>query len=224
MPNTNRRNTAMAQGAAGGVEEANFPLDVDLLHAHLAEHALLDFLLDTHERQESHAGVVLHQLADGFNGGHLDVHAERDFVALEFAQNDFAVGGNYVVGDEDFRAKLGDGNGLALRETVDGGDDEGQRVGVNGAGLEALVGGIVTDDAEFEVAVQEFVGDLARETAAYLHFDLGVEFAVALDVAEQIENGGLVGTDDEPAGGIVAQFVEGVIELLVKVLKADRKS
>src|ERR1017187_3920747 len=51
----------VAQGAAGGVEEADLPLDVQLLDAHFAEQALLDFLFDTHARQEGYAGVVLHR-------------------------------------------------------------------------------------------------------------------------------------------------------------------
>src|ERR1035441_6518504 len=74
----------VAQGAAGGVEEADLSFHVDLLDAHLAEQALLDFLFDTHARQEGYAGIVLHELADGFDGWHLNVHAERDFVAREF--------------------------------------------------------------------------------------------------------------------------------------------
>ncbi len=65
-----------------------------------SQQPLLDFLLDAHARQERHAFVSLHHLANRFDGRHLDIHIQRDFVALEFAQHHFAIGRHHVVRDE----------------------------------------------------------------------------------------------------------------------------
>jgi hypothetical protein len=80
----------------------------------------------------------------------------------------------------------------------------------------------VADDAEFQVAVEDLLGDAAREAAADLDLDARVGAAVGADVPQQIEGGGLVGADDEAAGRVVAQLGEGVVELAPEVLEAAR--
>src|ERR1039457_6562834 len=52
--------------------------------------------------------------------------------------------------------------------------------------LEALIARIVADHAQLQVAVQQFVGQLARKTPPDLHLDLRVHLAVTLDVLQQI--------------------------------------
>ena len=54
---------------------------------------------------------------------------------------------------------------------------ERQRVGVDHVGFQPLVGRIVADHAQLQVAVQQFVGDLARKAAPHLHLDLGIQLA-----------------------------------------------
>jgi hypothetical protein len=53
-----------------------------------------------------------------------------------------------------------------------------------------------------------------------LHLHFGVELAVTLDVAEEVKGGGLIGTYGEASGGIVAEFGDGVVELMLEALEA----
>ena len=86
-----------------------------------------------------------------------------------------------------------DGNGLAARQVVLGRDYECQRVGVDHRGGQTLVGRIVADHAQFQVAVQQFVGDLARQAAPHPYADLGIQAPEVLDVAQQVQGGRFVG-------------------------------
>ena len=72
---------------------------------------------------------------------------------MEGADDVLAVGGEDVVGDEDFVTQFGDGDVLPLRETVFWGDDEGEGIFVDDVAEDALVVRLVADDAEFQVAV-----------------------------------------------------------------------
>jgi hypothetical protein len=92
-PTTSRKRLArVAQRPARGIDQADLPLHVQLLDLHLAQKLLLDLLLHAHARQEGHALIVLHHLADGLDGGHLHGHAQRHFVRLKLAEHHFAVG------------------------------------------------------------------------------------------------------------------------------------
>ncbi len=144
-------------------------------------------------------------------------------MALELAENDFAIGADDVVGDEGFHAEFADGDIGTGGEAVVGGDDEDEPVGIDDRGDEAFVTGVEGDEAEFEVAIDELGGDLAREAAANLNFDFRVLGAVELDVAEEVEGSRLVGADREAAGGVIAEFSEGVEHFAFEVFKAAGK-
>lgn len=141
-------------------------------------------------------------------------------MALEFAEDDFAVGADDVVGDEGFHAEFADIDFGAGGEAVVGGDDEDEAIGVDDGGDEAFVAGVEGDEAEFEVAIDELGRDFARKTAADLNLDLGVLGTILLDVAEEVEGSGFVGADGEAAGGVIAEFSEGVVHVAFEVFEA----
>ncbi len=66
----------VAEGAAGGVDEANVALDLEFLNADFLEGAGGEFMFDAHFGEEGDAFVALDEEANGFDGGHFDVHIE----------------------------------------------------------------------------------------------------------------------------------------------------
>src|SRR5512134_2729961 len=95
-------------------------------------------------------------------------------------------------------------------------------VGVDDPGDKTDVGGVIADDAEFKIAVDQLAGNLARKASAYLDLHLRVQPAILLDVLEEVEGGGLVGADDEATGRVVTKFGEGVFHLVSNVLETAR--
>ncbi len=72
--------------------------------------------------------------------------------------------------------KLGDRDrSLRLREAVLRRDDEGQVIGEDHFGDQPIVVGIVADDAQFQIAIDQLRRNLARQAAADLHLDLGIQ-------------------------------------------------
>ena len=65
-------------------------------------------------------------------------------------------------------------------------------------------------------------GILLDKRPAHLHLHLRILPPVALDVLQQIERGGLVGADHEPAGRVVAQLGQRVFQIALQVLEAPR--
>ena len=112
--------------------------------------------LDAHARQERDAFVALHHLADRLDGRHLQVHVQRNLVALELADHHAAVGRDDVVRDERFHAQFGDGNLASRGEAVLGRHHEGQVIGENHLRDQALVFGIEGQDAQLQIAVDQF--------------------------------------------------------------------
>ena len=209
----------VAESSSGWPHEVDFAFYLEFRDADGEQTAFGDFLFHAHAGQEGDANVLFHHPADGFDGGHFHVHVKADASFVEGADYVLAVGREDVVGDEDFVAEFGDGDVLPLGETVLRGDDEGEGILVDDVAENALVVRLVADDAEFQIAVDQFAGDAAGEAAADLHLNFWVDAAVALNVLEEVEGGGFVGTDDEASGRMVAQFGEGVGEFAFEVLE-----
>jgi hypothetical protein len=95
-------------------------------------------------------------------------------------------------------------------------------VGIDHSGNQPVIGRLVADHAELEIALDQPAGNLARQTAAHLDLDAGISLSIALDMAQQIQGRRLVRADDQPAGRVVAQFRQGVLHLALQVLETPR--
>ena len=76
-------------------------------------------------------------------------------MALEFAEHCFPIGRDRVVSDEGFHVQFGNGHFLAVGEAVLGRNDENEAVGIDDFAQQVIVAGIVSDEPEFELAVEE---------------------------------------------------------------------
>src|SRR5215469_2420845 len=125
--------------------------------------------------------------------------------------------------DERLTAQISNGNASAPGEGMFRRHDKYQRISVQSRRNQARIAGIVADHAQFEIAVDELSGDLARKAAAHLYFHLAIQPPVALDVTEQIQRCRLVRSDHQASGRIVAKFSERVLHLLAQIFKPPRE-
>ena len=110
----------MAERAARWVDKTNLAFDLQLLHANLAQLALIEIVFDAHARKESYALVIFHHAANGFHGWHFDFHVEGHFVALELTQDDVAIWRDDVMGDKRLPAQIGDRRTLSFSKWMFG--------------------------------------------------------------------------------------------------------
>ena len=110
-----------------GIDEVDLAGHGQLLHGHLDELAGQNLRLHAHARHEGHADLRLDEFLDGLDGGHLDVHVERDAVALEGVQHERLVLGAQAMGEaleaiaitlEHVRARQAFGGALWDRQAV----------------------------------------------------------------------------------------------------------
>ncbi len=92
------------QGLAAAVEQIQVAGHAELADFDLDEQALLDFPTHAHARHDGYADIHLHEALDAFDGGQLDVHAQRDVMFGEKLHDALAKRGFDDVGDEVFFA------------------------------------------------------------------------------------------------------------------------
>ena len=157
---------------------------IDLRYTNGHQSVFGNFLFHAHARQKGYAEIAFHHPANGFHGGHFDVHIELYAALVEAAQNDLTIGREYVVRHEDFIGKLGYGHIFAPGQSMFWRHYEDQGIGVNHGGKKAFIARLIADYAEFEVAIGNFARDTAGKTAAHLHLDTRIETAVFFDVLQ----------------------------------------
>src|SRR5881296_2834644 len=81
------RLTRVGQGTPRRLHQPDLSLHVNLLDPNLDQGPRGNLGLHAHLRQERHAQVQSDQLLDRLNGGHLNVHVQRDAVVLEYLQH-----------------------------------------------------------------------------------------------------------------------------------------
>ena len=86
-----KRLRRVAQHAPCREDQPDLALDVELLHLHFFQQALLQVLLDAHLGHERYALVARHHHADGLDGGHFDIHIEGHLRLLESLEDHVAI-------------------------------------------------------------------------------------------------------------------------------------
>ena len=179
-----------------------------------------DLFLDAHAGQKRDALVALNHLANRFDGRHFEVPVQGNLEPLEFPHHDLFVGRDDDMPDEGFHAEIRDRYRAPARQAVLRRDHAGQVVGVDDAGDQAGIVGIVTDDPQLQIALDDLGGDLARLAAPNLDLHARIAPPVAADERKQIERGRFVGADEQATRGIVAQLGQGHVELGGEILEA----
>src|SRR5690348_12633037 len=170
----------MTQGPPSRVSQADLSLHIQLLHANFPQQIRFDFLLHAHARKECHALVILHQPANGLHRWHLYIHIQRHFLPLKLAQDRFAIWRNDVMRDEGFHIELANRNIRAVSKTMPRGYHEREPVDIEHLCHQMLVGGIITEDAQFKLSVQQLRRDLAGFGAPYLYLYFWEKAAILL--------------------------------------------
>src|SRR4051794_18968767 len=108
----------MAERSPSRVDEPYLALTIEFLHPDFPQQILIYFLLDTHAWEKCDALVFLNHAPYRFDGWHLHVHVERDFVALEFTKHNFSIWRENIVSNKGFHIELRYRNLTASREPV----------------------------------------------------------------------------------------------------------
>jgi hypothetical protein len=199
----------MGERGAGTVHEPEAAGDFQFSHCDLHQFATGELRLNGEAWDEGDAVAARHEALDGLETGQLDSHVEGCLVARECLNDTLAQGRGHGVCDEILRAEVADGDLFLFREGMFWVDDESDRVGVDGDGVEAAVVGAEGEDAEFGGSLEELVGDLAGKGALYGDADVREVAAKFVEHRKQPEAGVFVSGEGKAAAFEGAQFFEG---------------
>ena len=201
--------TGVGGGGAGAMDQPETAGDFQLGDSDLDQFAAGEFGLNGEAGDERDAVAAGDEALDSFEAGELDGHIEGGLMASEGFDDALAQRRGDGVGDEGLRAEFADGDLLLFGQGMFGVDDEGDRVGVDGDGVEAGVLGTEGEDAELDGAFEKLVGNLAGKRALDRYTDVGVIATEGVEHREEPEAGVFVGGEREAAALKGAELFEG---------------
>lgn len=175
----------------------------------------LVFYADLGNKRDSIAHA--YEALDGLKRGKFYVHVEGCFVALKGLDDLVAVGRSDDVGDKGFRAQLVDADLSGVGQRMIGGNDERKFVEIHDDRFELRVLRIIGKDAEFDVVLEDIIGNVAAERTADGDFDGGMETAEFGEDGQKVEGREFVGRDVELAFLKLAELDESFLGVLTEV-------
>ena len=197
--NVKESQAGVGERGAGAMDEPKAAGDFQFGDCDLHQFSAGELGLDGEAGNQRDALAARHEALDGLEAGQLDAHVEGRFVTSKRFDHALAERRCDRVRDEILCAQLADGDLFLIRQGMLRVDDEGDRVGVDGDGVETCVLGAKRKNAELDGSLEELIGDLAGEGSLHGNADLGEITTEFVEDGQKPEAGVLVGCDSEAA-------------------------
>lgn len=207
--NLKESQAGVGERGAGAMDEPKTAGDFQFGDCDLHQFFAGELGLDGEAGNQRDALPARHETLDRFEARQFDTHVEGRLVVSKRLNHALAEWRWDRVRDEILGPQLADGDLFLLRQRMLRVDDEGDRVGVDGDGVEPRVLGTERKNAELDGSLQKLIGDLAGKGPLHGDADLREIPAKFVEDRKKPEAGVLIGCEGEAATLERAQLFEG---------------